>query len=42
MDDFEATFDIYDVEEHGDIRNELENFYKLFKIIKNPNFKSHF
>ena len=42
IDDSKAAFDIYDTEEDGDISDDLENFYKVFKIIKNPIFKSHF
>ena len=36
IDDSNAALNIYDTEEAGDFRNELENFYKFSKIIKNP------
>ena len=42
IDDSKAALDIYDTEEDGDFSDDLENFDKLFKIIKNPIFKSHF
>ena len=42
MDDFKAVFDIYETGEDADFRNELENVHKLFNVLINQFFKSHF